>query len=60
MNNYQVTLPIANDLPARSVVSMQVTAIDDVEAVMLAVERAQNEGYIIDAAPFRATDVRKV
>lgn len=45
---YRVTVPIADDLPALSVVSVEVRASDAEEAESLGMCRVQGEGYEID------------
>jgi hypothetical protein len=49
VNDYIVTLPIANDLPALSVVSVKIINMPDSEsAIARAVERAVEHHYVID------------
>jgi hypothetical protein len=45
---YHITLPITNDLPALSVVSMHMSARNSELALAQAIAFATNHGYVLD------------
>jgi hypothetical protein len=57
MSTYTVVIPVTNDLPALTVVSVPVSAATRARAERAAKSRARAEGYGIDRG--RATRVRR-
>jgi hypothetical protein len=57
MSTYTVVIPVTNDLPARTVISVPVRAATRERAARAARARARAEGYGID--PSRVTRTRR-